>query len=300
MGNEKIVGIVVVYKPIIKDLIDNINCYVTEIDMLLIWLNSELDEIELNELKNNIMTENYKIIKSDKNLGLAKPYNYAIEYAKDNSFKYLMTMDQDSKWYGFHDYLSFIMKSSKDNSVGIFGPRICTKEHGEDNSNSLPCEFTYVDHVISSGCVYAVDIFEHLKGFNEHFFIDALDEELCYRARRIGIKTAKVPYGYLFQRFGERETRSIFNRKIYISNYSPTRYYFIVRNHMWLNKKEYLTEKEKKFICHNYIASPFVKVLLFENNKSEKLKSIIKGFIHGMRKESQDGKEEFNCEKLNI
>ena len=66
--------------------------------------------------------------------------------------------------------------------------------------------------------------------------------------------------------------KSFFSKKkIGVSNYSAFIYYYIIRNHIWLTKCSYVTKKEKKSIKHNYVIMPFLKVILFEKNKINKI-----------------------------
>ena len=42
-----------------------------------------------------------------------------------------------------------------------------------------------VDYVITSGAVYKMEMFNTIGEFKESYFIDAVDEEICYRAKKI-------------------------------------------------------------------------------------------------------------------
>ena len=291
MHSDAIVGVVVVYFPEIENLVRNINKYLNDIDHLIIWENSSLSEQDNDYIKNNLISTNYSIIVADHNCGLGKPYNYALEYAYEHKYTFLLTMDQDSEWYSFGDYYRYIVNNNnQNNSIGIFGPRIVSDEACtifQDDSNNI--HFKIVDHVISSGALYKVSTMKRIGGFNEKYFIDAIDEEICLRAAKYNIKTAIVPYGQLHQQFGNRAEVAIGKKKTLTSNYSAFRYYYIVRNHIWLSRCDYVDKSKKKLILHNYVWSPIVKVILFEDNKFPKIKSIIRGALDGLRGDRIDG-----------
>ena len=107
---------------------------------------------------------------------------------------------------------------------------------------------------------------------------------MCYRARSFGIKTIVIENAYLMQEFGEYCKKTFLGKTIAISNYSAFRYYHIVRNHLWLAKSGYVTGRACKIMIRNYLISPIIKVILFEEDKGRKSKAMLKGMIEGIIK----------------
>lgn len=280
MMKDSIIGVVVLYNPNIDKLINNINCYIQSIDKLLLWQNSFIT----TENKKKIIDEcncSEKIIFSGdgNNGGLDVAFNEALEIALNEKYSYLMTMDQDSTWLGFDEYLSTI-ETIKNDQVVIFGPKVINIfDNSVSKEEGISIEKT--DFVISSGAIYKVYELSLIGGFAEGYFIDAIDEEICFRAKKRGFETVKINTAKLLQEFGSYRKRIFFGKTIASSNYTSFRYYYIVRNHIWLVKSGLLDKQQRKITLKNYVFSLSAKVLLLEENKIEKITSIIKGVWAG-------------------
>lgn len=282
MMKNKILGVVVLYNPDIEKLIDNINCYIENIDKLLLWQNSLISSENKKIILAGCNFPNKLFFIGDgTNQGLGVAFNDALKIAYDEEYVYLMTMDQDSFWEGFKEYINAIY-SCENEKVAIFGPKILNVFDTPSASIIIENTLSEIDFVISSGAIYKVDVMISIGGFAEGYFIDAIDEEVCYRAKMKDFKTIKVNSAVLLQEFGDYKKRTILGRKIATSNYSAFRYYFIIRNHIWLIKSGLLDKKQKRLIFRNYIFSLTVKGLLFEEKKISKLYSIIKGVWAGI------------------
>lgn len=279
---EGILGVVVIYNPDIDKLVQNINQYIRNISALIIWQNSLLSYENRNQILHDCASSE-KIIfgGSGSNQGLDRAFNSALNVAIKEGYPWLLTMDQDSTWVNFDEYL-ICVQSCDDDSIGIFGPQ--TINVYDEQSSVSECEKPYsiVDYVISSGALYAVDKLKYIGGFASGYFIDAIDEEVCYRAKSFGIKTTVVGNVYLKQEFGEYCKKTFLGKTIASSNYSSFRYYHIVRNHLWLAKSGYVTGRARKIMIHNYVISPIIKVILLEKNKGRKSQAILKGMIEGI------------------
>ncbi len=280
MRIDSIIGVVVVYNPNIEKLIDNINCYIQNIDKLLLWQNSSIT----NEDKKKIIGEcscSEKIVFSGdgNNRGLDVAFNEALEIALKENYLYLMTMDQDSTWLEFDKYLSTV-ESVNNDRVAIFGPKVINVFDNADYKHK-ECSVETTDFVISSGAIYKTNVISHIGGFTKGYFIDAIDEEICFRAKKMGFETVRVNTAELLQEFGAYKKRIVLGKTIASSNYSAFRYYYIVRNHIWLVKSGLLDKQQRRLILRSYVFSLSVKVLLFEENKVRKIISIIKGIWDG-------------------
>lgn len=281
-NKTKMLAIVVVYNPNIYELVDNINQYLDSVDELIIWLNSELDEKQKKYISNNLLCEHFFFAGKSENDGISIALNFATDYAIKNDFCFLLTMDQDSYWENFSLYRSYIEQENHLNTnVGIWGPCVVDKATGLTNREEYP------DHVITSGAVYKVKDLKKIGKFNENYFVDAIDEEICLRASMYGISTKRISDASLFQEFGESKKVKLLGKTTTTPNYSAFRYYYIVRNHIWLIKNEYVSKNIKKRMLKSYVINPLVKVLIFEDRKYIKLKRIFKGIIDGLRGEDK-------------
>ena len=190
-------------------------------------------------------------------------------------------MDQDSRWIDFASYIHFVFEKGDENA--IYGPRVVSIDDSRLFTREYNEDYKPVKYVITSGSCVPLCVLDKIGLFNEKYFIDAVDEEFCYRARTKGIDVLQVNKGRLEQHFGEHTHVKLFSRDIIVQNYSPFRYYYIVRNHIWLIQSGLVPKDDVRAIKHNYIFMPFIKVLLFEHEKVKKIMRIICGYVDGIR-----------------
>lgn len=281
---KKIIGIVVVYEPNINKLICNINKYISDISCLIIWENSAISKLEKKHIIDNCVNcEKITFAGNGDNQGLGVAFNYALDIAIRYKYEFLMTMDQDSEWINFSKYL-FRINQISDYKIGIFGPTVVNVfDECRLEKNLKKDEISYAEFVISSGAIYRVDVLSTLGGFADEYFIDAIDEEICFRACAHGFDTVCVHSSFLLQEFGAYKKRRILGKNFATSNYSPFRYYHITRNHLWLAKSKYVNKSQKKIMIYNYVLSPIIKVF-FEKDTIKKLIAIFKGIVDGLYK----------------
>ena len=107
----KIAAVVVLYNPN-QDNIDNINRYLNIIDKIYVVDNSEDNIIRISD------SEKIKYIKYGENKGMAKALNEGSINAINDGYKWLLTMDQDSKITeeNIKDMLDYLDKNQDDKS----------------------------------------------------------------------------------------------------------------------------------------------------------------------------------------
>lgn len=193
-------------------------------------------------------------------------------------------MDQDSRWLNFDNYLDRI-DLIEENSYNkyIFGPCTITtnKVLTKDNSSLDKWNYEIAEYVITSGAVYNLNIFNIIGLLKENYFIDAIDEEICFRAHKFNIYSIVINGTYLVQTFGEPIVKKWLNRKIVYNKYSEFRIYYIIRNHILLLREYNLNMKNSFLIFYNYVIRPIVRIMLFEKRKLSYIKRINQALIDG-------------------
>lgn len=258
-------AIVVTYNPTPSLLYQNIKAFVSHVDCILIQRNS-LEAFEyLTEWEDKIV-----YLGDGQNEYIAKPLNMAIEYCLRNNYDYLLTMDQDSLWIDFCDFMLSVSKfGSRD--VAIYAPN-CNKQFTDKS-----ILYHDIEWVIQSGMLIDVHIAKRLGGFREDYKIYGVDEEYCYWIRMNGYKTRVFTNCELRQNFGNI-TKTVFGFETL--NYSPVVRYFLIRNMIWM-KREFRDSTTTRRIC----AVLFYNVrgiLLGETNKVNKIYMLMKGVIDGL------------------
>lgn len=267
----KICGIVVAYYPEFEEFWHNIEQYINDIDHLIIWdntpsSNSKNSTIEPpKHLKNKIT-----ILGTGKNEYISLPLNSGIKWARERRFTHILTMDQDSQWINFKKFIEEVSVNPK---YKIFAPNVNNALDGKGNFEK--------EYSITSGTLYSLDIFDIVGYFNEAYQIDGVDIEFGLRGYIKGIPTLMLTKAHLKQKFGDTQTRKLFK----ITNYSPTRRYYIMRNDIWLLRqyKKYLPKSKKRYIKKEYLIN-LLMIIIYESNKFEKIKSLTKGLFHGIFK----------------
>ena len=280
----KIPATVIWYNPDDEN-IKNIRTYIDYVEKLYIIDNSKENNKKLADSLNNLKTE---YIYNDKNLGIAKALNLACEKAVNDNFEWILTMDQDSSFdsYNIDAYFRAFEKMTK-NNVGIISPRHILKNDIDKFSDDK--ESIEIDHVMTSGNLLNLKIWEEIGKFDENLFIDEVDSEICFRIIESGYKVIQLNKIRMFHELGNLEKRNFFTRKISVLNHNHIRKYYIMRN------KFYMLKKYKKYRLRYiyYILNDFFKVIFYEKDKLRKLKYMFKGIADFMKNkmgELDDGK----------
>jgi rhamnosyltransferase len=271
----KVLGIVTLYYPDEK-IEKNINSYLMVVNELLVWDNTPGGSIA--KFPNN---HKIKIIGEHTNVGLGKPLNKAIEYAKFYKFTHLLTMDQDS-YFEDKDCVKYIDIIEKSKQKTIFAPNyVLHNKAFYDRSAYQQDSFIDVETTMTSGTVYPVNMFDEIGIFREDFFIGSIDDEFSLRANQNGIPTKVVPSVHLIHGAGYQKKKYKFLWKTFFPNeYSPIRSYYIIRNGL-LTKRLYPKAKYWKGYFYYWFYKRLFFVLCYEDNKYAKFKGLLLGYLHG-------------------
>lgn len=261
----KIAAIVVVYHPDIENLIKNIQSYIDYVDKLLVWRNSEEDLSILGALSDKIL-----LLGIGENQYLASPYNIGLDWCYKHEYDFLLTMDQDSLWINFQGFLQNAI-SYKTSEIAVFAPNV---NGNEDKQLPLIDKET----VISSGMLIDVSAAKNVGGFNENYQIYWVDGEFCYKLRTNGYLIKLITDYSLIHELGN-QSKTIFG--FTTSNYSPTVYYFMIRNMIWEHREYGENAVSSKCIAYTLFYN-LRGIILGESNKLIKIKSICKGLCDGM------------------
>ena len=272
MNNHKIAAVVVFYNPN-SDVIRNISTYLDQVDFIFIIDNSE--EVNQNliiELKKN---NNVEITLNHENLGIAAALNLGAIKAINYGYSYLLTMDQDSKAEKNMVNNLFALYN-KTKNAGIISPL-----HSNINYK-LNTNLPYIQEmnvVMTSGNILDLKAYKKAGGFDESLFIDYVDIDLCFKLIINDYKIFRANTVYLNHNEGNLQTKKILNLSFRTYNHSPIRWYYKIRNFNYIKKKyykiftQYFKEEKKR------IKKDVLKILLIENQKFEKIKFIIQGYI---------------------
>lgn len=264
---DKVLATITTYNPELDLLEQNIDAIVNQVDKLLVYENASQNREGIVTLCRN---KGVEIILNDVNCGVAGPLHDGLEYAFENGYPYICSLDQDS--VSSDGMIEALLNSIKSNNcLAIVAAQPVMKINGIVTNENY--ENKYVKDVITSGSLSDVSKLKKIGGYMPEMLIDWVDTEICVRAIRNGYKIMQtnVP---LIHRFGDPVRRRFLWKRCIITNYSPFRCYYIARNSAFCAKvyKKDLSKRRK-----NYLLKMRVKILLYEKNKCEKIKSLLQG-----------------------
>lgn len=268
---KKILCIIVVYKPNINLLNNNLKFLKNNLQHILI-INNDKKIFDL------IQDDKVTIINNNKNLGLAKAFNTGVLWAKENLFDYILFLDQDS--IPKEDMIYNLMKTFDRKNIKMVIPNIYyiddkgTEIKKNKNTN---IQNRFVQHGISSGSIVKTDIFFEIGLFDERYFIDYLDFEFCFRLIKNKYKILECGNAILYQRLGNLKKHKIGFLKFYPTNHNYIRRYYMARNRFIIYKDYF--KIVPKFVIKDFFRGIYhiILIIMFEKDKIHKIKYILIG-----------------------
>ena len=277
----KMLGLLTLFQPDVQSVADNIRRYASHLDTILIWDNSALELKVSESLMQLIPDVGTKVVwqGNGENSMISKAVNYAWHYAQEHRYDFLLIMDQDSRWDDFATYRSKIEKSWAEGNHWTFTPYVvgCDKW---PVFQSL--EFRQL--FINSGTVIPIEILTAIGGADESFPLDALDHDMAIRIQQAGYKIVCFTDCRLHHTIGQPSKSERLH--LMTDNYNAFRTYSIARSHLLLYRKHrrILPVSEKRRIIKEYILLRFIRIVLLEPDKWNRLKGLFKGIWDGCTK----------------
>jgi rhamnosyltransferase len=178
--------------------------------------------------------------------------NQLIDFADSDGYEWLLTLDQDSICSPnmIEEYCSV----PSDGKTAILCPHIVHEGRitvDEYKRLELPAvkKLEKCYECITSGCLMNISIAKSVGKFNAAFFIDNVDHDYNYRALDAGYSIFQVNAAYLLHELGETvrtpvlvllyrltKKKRFLNLSI-VFVHSATRWYYIIRNTVYMRKK---------------------------------------------------------------
>lgn len=257
---EYLLGIVL-YNPTIKE-VEKIRVYNGVFDEIVLFDNSTVNDSYIDLIKE---MDDVIYITQSVNKGLSTAYNCFVDRAIDRGYSWLCTLDQDSDFSiksirTIKDYIEYF----NGNNLGIVVPKV---DIGDNKKLSLIREIEEINFAISSGMFINMQIIkENNIYFDESYFIDRVDADICKQVLLTGNKIIQCNNAILTQKLGEGKAHS----------HSSIRHYYISRNRWYYNKKYH-----KKILAYTLSITQTFKhiwlVIIHEKYKIEKISKIILG-----------------------
>lgn len=225
-------GTVILYHPD-AGTIKNITSWLPQVDILFILDNTENPDLVIKKQLQSLPKAVY--INDGENKGIALRLNQAAELAVGNNYNWLLTMDQDSFFDAgvLDNYKNCIDGFNNAGNIAMFGVEF---EHASTVQREQ-CISMHVNHLITSGSIVNIAVFNTVGGFDERYFIDCVDTEYCFRAITKGFQIIKFSNIWLQHSLGKvTMQRSLLTFKLTPRTFhSPLRIYYMVRNFLQLS-----------------------------------------------------------------
>lgn len=268
----KIAGTVVLYNAD-KNVISNIYSYLDQVNKLYIIDNSHI----VSEFIKNEFLQNQKVVylANQRNIGIAAALNLALNFAEQDGYEYLLTMDQDS-YFDSTVVEKMLNRIIEDAGIAILSAR----HHFPIGKNETEENHKGMDNlvVMTSGNIVRVKVLRSAGGYKDELFIDYVDHEICLRLNNLGYRIRVCNECKVIHSLGNVEEKNFFGKKIYPTNHSCTRHYYQTRNRLFVYKTykklfpAYFRSERVNFIKN------ILKIVLFEEQKRKKIKFIFRGF----------------------
>lgn len=275
--HKEIAAAVILYHPD-DSVIFNLSSYVDQVDVIFAIDNTEKGHVKAKFLAE--LTENKKIIYSpnNENLGIAKALNIGAHNAIQAGYKFLLTMDQDSR--ASPTMVADLVNCDATQNlseIGIFSPFHST---ATDPYPPAEDEYSQVLTAWTSGSLLSLEAYRATGLFSEDLFIDFVDHEYCLRLNLAGYKIFKVNNAILKHEIGNDLKRHKFLWTTPVaSNHSALRRYYITRNRFQVASrfKKYFPDFFKEDLI--FFWKELVVIFLFEKDRFQKYKMIFNGFL---------------------
>lgn len=266
----KLAGVVTLYHPD-GEVKNNILSYLNEVDRLYV-----IDNTEKTDNK-DILPNSNKItyIPNYENLGVAKAINQGAILAREEGFKWLLTMDQDSKFRNKElTRLIGFLKNTKRKDIGLICPWHKTKSLAKKPKKKVE----EVMEVMTSGNIINLDAHDKIGGFKDWFFIDSIDIEYGMNLNKNGYKVIRLNDIELVHELGDIKIRRFLTRKVTCSNHNYIRRYYISRNINYVYDMYHDIFPEYCELIKGGLKGQAKAILVFEKDKYRKLRNMHRGY----------------------
>ena len=268
----KILVVIVTYNPDITLLRETVTLLSKQADTILLYDNNSQN---YRDIVNAQFPQNTILHPCQENKGLPSHYNDAIQYGQENGFDFLLILDQDSSFD--ETFLTAYKQSLSDNFL-CFVPLLV---HNDDCYNDFYPAKTkgkteLVSRSINSGALLNLKAFPTQLRFDEDLFIDCVDFDFFDKLQKFGFKILRVNSAKLHISLGSISRFGPF----FLYNYSPFRLEKQTRDRIIFMRKHPFSFFTIWLAAFTLFCN--VKAVLFEKNRIEKFKAIVRGFAKGL------------------
>ncbi|KRA22230.1 hypothetical protein ASD65_17150 [Microbacterium sp. Root61] len=271
-------GVVLVYQPP-EGVIENVDLLLAQVPWVFVVNNSPSHSAEI--IDGLRARPRVTVLDQDGNVGVAAGFNAGMRAALTDGFDFVWIFDQDSTVTEGMLPALLRAQSRTDLRAGIVGPALRAAETGNVYDADRGQGSAPIDALISSGALFSRELLEEIGLHDEGLFIDYVDHDISLRASRAGYTNLKVYDTLLDHRFGDSVPASFFGRRVYLSNYSPLRQYYMSRNRVIVARRFGMGRWFRDDV--RYGIKAWIKVIFCEKDRPTKIRAFFRGLRDGFR-----------------
>lgn len=216
------------------------------------------------------------------NIGMSGALKQIFQYT-EGKYDYVLTMDQDTEFNNsdINALIEVAKHDNEKNQIGIYCPNnrkiyrgkngtfLYGKKHISETGNM------YVRFSMTSASLVNCDAIRDIKF--EDLFIGYVDNDLSYELLKKGYKIKMIGSICMNQHVGKTLIGNWYNKIFRIVNLSDERYYYMVRNNLYLQNKNKINRRVKMELKFNLIRI-LINILIGENRKIRKIRFCFYGW----------------------
>lgn len=276
-GADRTAGVVLAYHPT-EEIHENIRLLRAQVPRVFVVNNSP--DAASRALLARIADDHVTVLDQPGNVGVAAGFNAGMRAALAAGFDSVWIFDQDSTVTD--GMLAALLRAQARTDIrpGIVGPALRAAETGNVYDADRGQGSAPIEALISSGALFSRALLEEIGLHDEGLFIDYVDHDISLRAGRAGYTNLKVYDTLLDHRFGDSQASSFFGRRVYLSNYSPLRQYYMSRNRVIVLRRFGPGKWFRDDI--RYAVKAWLKVLVAERGRPKKIGAFFRGLRDGI------------------
>ncbi|WOT06321.1 glycosyltransferase family 2 protein [Shewanella youngdeokensis] len=234
------------------------------------------------------IVEHYDYIHCPDNIGIAAAHNKGLKHLLASGCEYGLLLDQDSQIPSDMAFsLSSLLVASKslEHNIIAIGPQIHCQFTDKKVRSLIQKEvFEYEDlvgvtQIIASGMMIDLGLLDTVGLKDDSLFIDGVDHEWCWRARRLNFSIARAKKVEMVHRLGDSRAKFI---GLTYKVGSPIRLYYQFRNILLLSRRSYVP-LYWKIRCICFIPIRIFLNAILQDQKRTRIRYMCRGLIDGIK-----------------
>lgn len=292
MKARDVCAVVVTYKPDVSRLLACIDAVRGQVDGLLVFDNATEDP-EFDGFADGL--QDGLVVRSPTNIGLAAAINRGIEHARQGGFAHVLVLDQDSipaadmvatlrhalDELGDSERIAAVGPQFIDTRTGVPAPFVRIGFPFNRKLHGAPGRRIGCDFLISSGSLIPLRVLDQVGGMDESLFIDNVDLEWSFRARRHGCRLYGVCDAKMGHSIGDSVRPSRWTRGGRFVH-GPVRLYYMMRNRVLLYRRK---ETPRLWIAQDFprLFGKLARMSLLVAPRGRNLRAMCRGLWDGVR-----------------